>query len=86
MKRRQHSDEPAGLAWSDFADDSDRFSAFEEWRQARRAWVAAGNAWPGGQDAMERQELNVPGGIPDQPFTPTGGHYGSAVNRRSEWL
>lgn len=76
MRRRSNApDEPAGLAWSDFADDGDRFSAFERWRQARREWVAAGNVWPGGESAMEQQELDMAGGIPDEPFTVPGGHY-----------
>lgn len=78
-------DVPAGLAWSDFAADANLFVAFARWQQARRDWIAVGNEWPGGEDVMQQQELTVAITLPDEPFTPAGGHYGRDI-RQSEWL
>lgn len=59
--------------------------AFTAWCQAREAWVAAGNEWPGGPVAMSEQQSTVACRLPDEPFMPESGHFGRDF-RRSEWF
>ncbi len=59
--------------------------AFTAWRAAREAWVDAGNEWPGGVVAMSEQHTQVACRLPDEPFTPAGGHYGRDL-QLSEWF
>jgi hypothetical protein len=41
--------------------------AHQAWRAARAAWVAAGNAWPSGDDQRELEEAMC---TPDEPWSP----------------
>ena len=43
--------------------------AFQLWTQARRAWLAEGNAWPGGEAVLHYQELAVASALPDEEGT-----------------
>jgi hypothetical protein len=42
--------------------------AYEAWRAARAAWVAAGGIWPGGEGQREVHEAIC---WPDEPFDPS---------------
>ena len=53
---------PPGIA---FDDPWRPTRAHERWRVARAAWVAAGGAWPGGEDQRTHEETVC---WPDEPF------------------
>lgn len=47
------------------------WSRFEEWCDARAAWVAAGNEWPGGEVARWQEEFTyILDNWRDQPMEP----------------
>ncbi len=48
---------------------ADVLASLDRWRAARRAWVDAGNAWPGGVEAMEAGEFVTR--LPDEPWDPS---------------
>lgn len=49
--------------WGGVADVG---AAYDRWKAARRAWVDAGNVWPGGPDQMEAEEWETP--LPDEAW------------------
>lgn len=51
----------------------DPWPAFQAGRDARQAWVDAGNVWPGGEDARSGQHSDVISELPDEPFVPVIG-------------
>jgi hypothetical protein len=48
---------------------TDVLASVARWRDARRAWVDAGNRWPGGVDAMVDGEFAVR--VPDEIWDPS---------------
>lgn len=56
---------PARLDLADWAT-SDPSAAFRSWCRARAAWVAEGNSWPGGELAMQREQLEAAIALPDE--------------------
>jgi hypothetical protein len=59
------------VPWSGPEARPDPGGDFEGWRVARAEWVAAGNPWPGGEDARVAEEFEAVSMMPDQIWNGT---------------